>query len=188
MENLSEDARRNADAYGLSLYEIERVISDPQRRERIKPPWQEKGGAHFLYSCGFEARELEEGASRYVVGLVKVAQSDAPPLVLSLHAIPMEDAGSSENPKPARLLEGLAHGLSGLGIRMGSQKAQFFIAGTRWDQIPRSGGPEFEVLGRAPEGHTVVKERRIQVGEDVIRILLAFAVDATGVRNRLGLS
>lgn len=178
---LSGQPKRHAEAYGLTEYEQGEINQRSLGRSYppLNTPWDDDR-IYYLCAREFTAQETKQGECRYVVPLLR--EDDLEPELLSLHVVPADMVG--ENDKAERMLRNLADRF-GLGVKVGSETGPYFASD---GEVRRAAEEEkVEVAEDAPAGHTVLKEARIRVGDDYVKVLLAFAIDATAVAEHLGL-
>lgn len=170
---ISERAKGHARKYGIPP----ELLSDPRRnREDTLELPGEDGATYTLYSKDVTGWFPQ---AAHVVALVE--GDEAQRSVRSAHLVP---AGLLEDrDKPLDALRKLA-GRYGLEFRLGNTTAPFFAQ----ERVRRAGSREaFSLDGSALRGHAVVEDVTYRTGGDFLHVLLALVVDATAVREALGL-
>lgn len=177
---MTERTKEHARKYGIGLAPIERAVTEARGSLRaeatLRAPW---GRIYSLYA----ARSPAWDAPYFVVVLTEKWGDEE--VAISVHVVPETILAVGLRGHPPEMLRRLAHHERfGLTISVGGHQGRFAVSQT----IPGAGdGQGVRLQDTPPPGHEVVLEEMVRCEAEEVQVLLVFAVDATAVKEHLGL-
>lgn len=180
----SEKAKENTRKYGIDLPQVEAAVEPvpaaaSYSKNSLRAPW---GETYTLHASGqYPSHEFPEGdGPYYVVTLTRGQEGEE--TVLSTHAVPTSILADRQHGKPLEMLRRLANDPSfrvevSVWGNPGAHLQGATIAPADGQGVQAQDGSE----------ERIVLEDLARLHKGLVQILLAFAVDATAVREHLGL-
>lgn len=165
--------RVKANEYGVRMNHIRSVVASPDQTQVLTTPDGERD--YYLYSR--EVTEVEP--HRHLVVMTEPRDRDE--VVMGVHPVPSGIVLLGD--EPTMMLRKLANAF-GHTIEVGNTRAKFIVS----DEVPMPSGKAqvLNIVG-APKDHELDAEFMIKKTNGTVQVLLAFVIDVTALKERLGI-